>query len=584
MEYKVLLANHSAVPKNMCRVYAGSAKSNAVLSNSIGDATVINSRISSSCVELSWTHLIFNLSSIASETFIISIDNTTIATEHNGTLILVCNLITDGIPFYLEVTSSRVGKIFSGSITIPLSISFPYYILLAVLLPALVAFLLLLCCIAIVICCWKSNRYAIFKVQKDSNKGRNYWSKEEEFVEVSPVDIQPMEERLFVPQQNRDRSGTFDSSADSWMDRGRLQDVEQGVTRNHNRDNSFDSTSFILSEAPDDSMYCNTINTTMASDDRSISPRKYSSLRGRPRFLPPGSDLRKAKKSHSWHNLRHKRFRRSASKLNDTDKRSSELYKNNNKDESTQNIGESITTVTDSSIEMYDNPSTDIQPVESPPIALIAVSTELYQGNEPDNVIEPEYRSTSISNSSTDISRDSTEDIILDPSEPVSKPIVSHTPASGPIQDNTLPTFSEIYDNRVATYDLDEPITPIDISIEEATIATFLPKNNKHVTRPSLDLSAGHVMGMTIAYEIGDLPLEENKPRPIRHDRSFTSLPLEENVPSRRSIFQIPGEEPLNLSYDMEPDQSIILMGPPEPSNQVTSQPTEDTIDTQNTE
>ena len=68
---------------------------------------MLNSRYNSTCVEINWTNLIFNTSAILQESFAVSIDNTTVATDHNASSLLVCDVISDGVPFYLEITSSR---------------------------------------------------------------------------------------------------------------------------------------------------------------------------------------------------------------------------------------------------------------------------------------------------------------------------------------------------------------------------------------------------------------------------------------------------------------------------------------------
>ena len=68
------------------------------------ETTVNAVRVDSRCVELNWAQLVYNASQ---ESFSISIDNVTIAVSHNETRIIVCDLITDGTPFYLEIISSR---------------------------------------------------------------------------------------------------------------------------------------------------------------------------------------------------------------------------------------------------------------------------------------------------------------------------------------------------------------------------------------------------------------------------------------------------------------------------------------------
>ena len=73
----------------------------------VGEPSVIASRSGASCVELAWTHLVFNLTLSLEETFDVIIDNLTVAVEHNGTRLLVCGLVADGVPFLLEITSSR---------------------------------------------------------------------------------------------------------------------------------------------------------------------------------------------------------------------------------------------------------------------------------------------------------------------------------------------------------------------------------------------------------------------------------------------------------------------------------------------
>ena len=235
----------------------------------------------------------------------------------------------------------------------------------------------------------------------------------------------------------------------------------------------------------------------MLSDDLIISPRKYYSMRGRPRYLPPpASDIRKAKKSHSWHNLRFKRFKRSTNKLS------------SNMEDTTQVAGESITTVTDTTTSFNGfSPTQSMENNRASP-TLIDVSTELYQNITCGDVDSEEER--------------------------ISSPL-------------------EVEDNSNL---LDE--------------ATVLPKDNRSMlTRPSLDLSEGHVMGMTLAYEMGDLPLEENKPHPLLHDRSFTGLPIGEDVNQRRIIFQ----EPPDRSDDSDPQVFVIL------NNAVTSlEPTNDSV------
>ena len=76
--------------------------------STVGEPTVLSNRYNSTCVEIKWTDLIFNSSTNSTqESFIVSIDNTTVATNYNTTSLLVCDVINDGVPFYLEITSSR---------------------------------------------------------------------------------------------------------------------------------------------------------------------------------------------------------------------------------------------------------------------------------------------------------------------------------------------------------------------------------------------------------------------------------------------------------------------------------------------
>lgn len=353
-------------------------------------------------------------------------------------------------------------------------------------------------------------------------------------------------------------------------------DVERGLaSHNHGRDDSFDSVSLVITEIQDDSIFCNTNNTTMASDDLAISPRKCYSMRGRPRYLSPGSDIRKAKKSHSWHNLRYKRYRRSAHKFP-------------NREDSTQMAGESITTVTDTTTSF--NGFFPAEPIRDDRAdTLIDVSTELYQ-NVTAGTVDSEDRSSPDSYDPDAVSTD----IDFPPYDASVCPKLetTHTPAPAPIQDDTEPVLSGAYVGKAENYDVIPPdmdttddndailvlgtpqqerkqenTGPIpsetqdssvlgEAPLEEATTSTFVqPKTRSMLARPSLDLAEGHVMGMTLGYEIGDLPLEENRPHPTLHKRSFTALPLGEDVNHRRSVFQ----EHLDRSDDSEPQVFVLL-------------------------
>ena len=340
---------------------------------------------------------------------------------------------------------------------------------------------------------------------------------------------------------------------------------------------SFDSTSFPPTEAADDtSVYTNPNNSTLASEDRSLNvltPRKAHSMRGRSHVLAPGSDLRKAKMSHSWHNLRHKRFlKQSVSTLER--RRSSERKKKSNGADVFQLSEESIP-LSDVSSELYQNPAgTDpIQPVienitpissdastnlrevyttEAPTpgeetiVWVTELTAELYQNPVETGPVEQSPIETTPTEQVI-IETTPTEETLIpvtlaDPSQPVSKPHTARTPAPGPIQDHTPPSLSEIY-NTIPVYGAEEYPSSTEEYAQEATISTFVqPTINRSVARPSLDLSEGHVIGIALGLETGHLPLEENRPHSFHHDRSFTGLPEEENLDARRSIFQSPGE------------------------------------------
>ena len=284
--------------------------------------------------------------------------------------------------------------------------------------------------------------------------------------------------------------------------------MEQGLTHKHERDHSFDSASLVITEIQDDSIfYCNTNNTTMVSDDLMLSPRKYYSMRGRPRYLPPATDIRKAKKSHSWHNLRYKHFKRSTSRLSST------------RADTTQMTGDTITTVTDTTTSFNGfDPTQSMENNRASP-TLIDVSTELYQNIATGDVELDDRASPTLIEISTELYQNiATGDVELD--DKVGSPLG--------VEDNS---------------DL----------LEEATSQYY--GSRSMLTRPSLDLSEGHVMGMTLGYETGDLPLEENKPHPFLHERSFTGLPTGEDVNQRRSVFQ----ETPDRNDDSDPQVFVIL-------------------------
>ena len=363
----------------------------------------------------------------------------------------------------------------------------------------------------------------------------------------------------------------------------------------HAPQHSFDSSSYNPTEVQDDtSIYTNPNNNTIGSEDRSIStltPRKAHSMRGRSRVLPPGSDLRKAKMSHSWHNLRHKRFlKQSVSTLER--KRSSERRKIP-KDTDVVPLEDNIP-ISDISSEIYHNPIDPIQPVmetitpllsSDSSIDLNEISTQApIQSAKQDIICVTEQSEDNLSsldqNSIEAIQIETTpreqedidtgplvesiiepsplvesiiepsplEDSIIpvtlsDPSQPVSKPHTARSPAPAPIQGAATPSLSEVYSSVSADYQPEDSHSSAEGSQEEATISTFVrPITSPLVARLSLDLSEGHVMEIALGLETGELPLQENRPIPFFHKLSFTALPEEKNLDSRRNIFQSPGE------------------------------------------
>ena len=313
--------------------------------------------------------------------------------------------------------------------------------------------------------------------------------------------------------------------------------------------------------------------------------------------------------SHSWHNLRHKRYlKQSLSSLE-------RKKKPNGTDTNSTIPSEDYIPASDVSSEVYHNPvqpvtevitplessdsSTDISQAISSQAPTQSVETDeriliepiLPEGNavsateqhtieviptgENTVVIAPLEESTADTTQleqeaedTISIEENITEVIPLeertipvtlsDPSQPVSKPLSPRTPAPPPKQDETPPSLSEVYSSASEYYEPEEPLSSTEGPPQEATISTFV----RPVARPSLDLSEGHVMEIAAGLETGHLPLEENKPTPYTHKLSFTALPKDDSLVSRRNVFQSPG--------DLYPIDSEIQTTPPTDSGEET--------------
>ena len=231
------------------------------------------------------------------------------------------------------------------------------------------------------------------------------------------------------------------------------------------------------------------------------------------------------------------------------------------KSASTQEIGEEISknpfSVQEPTEEVISKPifTEEVEEIHENPFSVQEPTEEIISMSIPTQEIEEEVNAASFP------SQAPIEELTSTP-----LPIAQEATVFFPMRFSGQETIEEVVSEPLSTEESRGDLASTPLPSGEATILDFdPPKRRPLLSRPSLDLVEGQVLEMVQGYEVGDLPLEENKPHPMLHERSFTELPEEESVHSRRSAFQSPGYQHQLSFLDSDPQPTDLPEKPPTP-------------------